>query len=396
MACVPTKTTTELIYMLNKLFATSPNSTTYSRDIIDILRLIRSENVGPKTFFSLIKLFGSASNALDNIEDFSLRGGKAKAVKVCSKESSEKEIEALSNANAKIISYNDPSFSELLKYIPDCPPILSYKGNKGLLKSKSVAIVGARNASINGKAFASAISSELARHDISVVSGLARGIDTAAHLKALPNTIAVIAGGIDHIYPPENTKLFMEIAEKGLIVAELPVGSVPLGKHFPQRNRIISGLSSAVVVVEAGMKSGSLITARFAMDQNREVFSVPGFPLDPRCQGSNRLIKEGAQIVESAEDLLQNLPDFNNNSLTLFDKSKDQIDFSEIKIDYTLLNEQNRRLIKETLSSTPVEFDDIIKETELPIQVIYTILLELELAGLIMRHPGNKFSLILK
>lgn len=381
--------------MLNKLFATS-NSHSYSTDVIDILRLIRSENVGPKTFFSLIKLFGTASKALDNIADFSLRGGKTKPVKVFSKEAAEKEIEALIKANAKIISYNDPSFSALLKHIPDCPPILSYKGNKDLLQSRSVAIVGARNASLNGKAFASQISSELSRNNISVVSGLARGIDTAAHLKALPNTIAVIAGGIDHIYPPENTKLFTEIADKGLILAELPVGSVPLGKHFPQRNRIISGLSAAVVVVEAGMNSGSLITARFALDQNREVFAVPGFPLDPRCQGSNRLIKEGAQIVESTEDLLQNLPDFNNNTLTLFDKDKDQIDFREIKIDYALLNEQSRRVIKESLSSTPVEFEDIIRETDLPIQVIYTLLLELELAGLIARHPGNKFSLILK
>lgn len=382
--------------MLNKLFTSTSNSVSYSSDVIDTLRLIRSENVGPKTFFALIKFFGSASKALENIAEFSVRGGRAKPINIFSKELAEKEIESLNKSGAKIISYNDPSFSKLLKHIPDCPPMLTYKGNRDLFNSRSVAIVGARNASINGKAFASQISSELSRNNISVVSGLARGIDTAAHVKALPNTIAVIAGGIDHIYPPENSKLFMEIADKGLVIAELAIGSVPLGKHFPQRNRIISGLSTAVVVVEAGIQSGSLITAKFALEHNREVFAVPGFPLDPRSQGGNRLIKEGAHIVESTEDLLQNLPNFDDNSYGLLDKAKDQIDFREIKIDYALLNSSNRTLIKESLSSTPVEFEDIIQETDLPIQVIYTILLELELAGLIIRHPGNKFSLKLK
>lgn len=382
--------------MLNKLFNNTSNPTSYSSDVMDTLRLIRSENVGPKTFFALIKLFGSASKALENIAEFSIQGGREKPINIFSKDLAEKEIEALNKINAKIISYRDPCFSKILKHIPDCPPILTYKGNKELFNSRSVAIVGARNASINGKAFASQISSELSRHNISVVSGLARGIDTAAHIKALPNTIAVIAGGIDHIYPPENSKLFMEIADKGLVIAELAIGSVPLGKHFPQRNRIISGLSTAVVVVEAGIQSGSLITAKFALDHNREVFAVPGFPLDPRSQGSNRLIKEGANIVESTEELLQNLPNFDDNFYSLLDKTKDQIDFRQIKIDYALLNSSNRRLIKESLSSTPVEFEDIMQATDLPIQIIYTILLELELAGLIIRHPGNKFSLKLK
>ncbi len=384
--------------MLNKLFdnAVAGSTNFYSSDTIDILRLIRSENVGPKTFFDLIRLFGSATNALENIEDFSMRGGRAKPVKVFSRESAEKELSSLAKAGAKIISYNDPAFSALLKHIPDCPPIISYLGNLELLHSRSVAIVGARNASINGKSFAGEISSELVFNNISVVSGLARGIDTAAHIKALPNTIAVIAGGIDHIYPPENKKLFTEIAGQGLIIAELPIGSAPLGKHFPQRNRIISGLSTAVVVVEASINSGSLITAKYAAEQNREVFAVPGFPLDPRCQGTNRLIKEGAHLVESIEDLLQNLPVFDQNSLSLLDKCKDQIDFRNIKIDYALLSERSRNQIKESLSATPASFDDIVQETDLPIQIIYTILLELELAGVITRHPGNKFSLILK
>lgn len=379
--------------MLKKLFSSKKNPDITS-DLINILRLIRSENVGSRTFHSLIKMFGSASAALEKVADFSLRGGKTKAIKVCPLADAEREIEKLHKNGAKLIAYNDAAFSLLLRQIPDCPPILSYKGNKALFNSTAVAIVGARNASLNGKAFAGKIASELVRNDIAVVSGLARGIDTAAHEAAITKTIAVIAGGIDHIYPPENNKLFEQIAEQGLLIAELPIGSAPLAQHFPQRNRIISGLSLGMVVVEAGLKSGSLITARFALEQNREVFAVPGFPLDPRCQGSNRLIKEGAYLIENASDIIENLPLMTEIKTTMSDKLQDQIDFRTIKIDDALLNDRSRKKITESLSSMPVDIEQLIEATELPIPVIYTILLELELAGRINRHPGNKFSLM--
>lgn len=363
-------------------------------DLLDILRLIRSENVGSRTFYSLIKMFGSARLALEKVADLSLKGGRSKPIKIFPLDAAEAELEKLHKAGAHLIAYNDPDFSFLLSQIPDCPPVLSYKGNKALFNSRSIAIVGARNASLNGKAFAKMVAGQLVSGDIVVVSGLARGIDTAAHEASLGKTIAVIAGGIDHIYPPENAKLFKQITEEGLLVAELPIGSAPLAQHFPQRNRIISGLSLGVVVVEAGLKSGSLITARFALEQNREVFAVPGFPLDPRCQGSNRLIKEGAYLIETASDVIENLPADNEFKNIMSDKHQDQIDFRAIKIDDALLSHASRQKIVESLSAAPVDLDDLIAASGLPIPVIYTILLELELAGRVSRYPGNKFALI--
>ncbi len=377
--------------MLSGLFS---NKKQYPSELLAILRLIRSENVGPRTFYSLIKMFGSASKALENVAELSLKGGRSKPIKIFPLDAAEAELEKLHKAGAHLIAYNDPDFSFLLSQIPDCPPVLSYKGNKALFNSKSIAIVGARNASLNGKAFAKQIATELVRGGISVVSGLARGIDTAAHEASLGKTIAVIAGGIDHIYPPENAKLFKQITEEGLLIAELPIGSAPLAQHFPQRNRIISGLSVGVVVVEAGIKSGSLITARFALEQNREVFAVPGFPLDPRCQGSNRLLKEGAYLIETASDVIENLPSGNEIKNIMSDKQQDQIDFRAIKIDDALLSNASRQKIVESLSSVAVDLDDLIEASGLPIPVIYTILLELELAGRVSRHPGNKFALI--
>lgn len=379
--------------MLTNLFS-QKNHNKPTSDVIDILRLIRSENVGPKTFFSLLKMFGNAKDAIDNIADFAIRGGRQKRINVCSTQAAEAEIEKLHKIGADIICYNDPAFSSLLKYIPDCPPVLSYKGNKNFMSQRSVAVVGSRNASLNGRSFASQIAATLAKHGLLVVSGLARGIDTAAHMASAENTIAVIAGGIDHIYPPENAKLFGQIAEQGIIIAELPVGSVPLGQHFPQRNRIISGLSLAVVVVEASLKSGSLITARLAVEQGREVFAVPGFPLDPRCMGANKLIKDGAYLVESVDDIIQNLPNLENLASHLSDKQQDTVDFKTIKIDYALLSDKNRQVVMGSLSAVPASFDDVVNSTDLPIPVIYTILLEFELAGRVVRHPGNKFSLI--
>jgi len=226
---------------------------------------------------------------------------------------------------------------------------------------------------------------------------LARGVDTAAHQANISKTIAVIAGGIDHIYPPENSKLYEQIAADGLIIAELPIGSKPIGQHFPQRNRLISGLSLGTVVIEASLKSGSLITARSALDQNREIFAVPGFPLDPRCQGTNKLIKEGAHLVESLQDIILNLPNYEKIKKVLEDSAYGSDNFKILGSSHVnQINDNMRKSVIELLSSTPVDFDCLVQETRLPLQIIYTIILELELAGRIVRYPGNKISLIYK
>lgn len=380
--------------MLKELFSAPKIS--YDIETINILRLIRSENIGPKTFFSLIKLFGDAATAIDNAPDFSLRGGKSKPIKIFSKSDTEKELELLEKDNAKIITYKSPEYSKLLLEIYDPPPILSYKGNIELLNhNKCVAIVGARNASANGRSFAHKIANDLVKEGYITISGLARGIDSSVHQAAISQTIGVIAGGIDHIYPPENKKLFENLAEEGLILAELPIGSTPLGKHFPQRNRIISGLALGVVVVEASLKSGSLITAKFALEQNREIFAVPGFPLDPRCQGTNKLIREGAYLVESVDNIVANLPQYENFIKKDDGLFKDFVELGTVNTRYVKEPSQKERTtILELLSAVPIDFEYLQKETELPLPIIYTVILELELAGKAIRHAGNKISLV--
>ncbi|BBJ31717.1 hypothetical protein RAS_08260 [Rickettsia asiatica] len=345
--------------MLKELFSVSNSKTSYSLETINILRLIRSENIGPKTFFSLIKLFGDAATAIDNAPDFSLRGGKSKPIKIFSKSDAEKELELLEKDNAKIITYKSPEYSKLLLEIYDPPPILSYKGNIELLNhNKCVAIVGARNASANGRSFAHKITNDLVKEGYITVSGLARGIDSSVHQAAISQTIGVIAGGIDHVYPLENKKLFENLAEEGLILAELPIGSTPLEKHFPQRNRIISGLALGVVVVEASLKSGSLITAKFALEQNREIFAVPGFPLDPRCQGTNKLIREGSYLVESVDDIVANLPQYEEFMKKDDGLFKDFVELGTLNTRYVKEPSQKERTaILELLSAVPIDFE---------------------------------------
>jgi len=381
--------------MFGNIF-TNNKPLSYSNETIDILRLIRSENIGPKTFFSLIKFFGSATNALENVQDFSLRGGKSKPIKLYSKEHALKEIESLEKHKCSLVTYKDSNYSELLSQISDPPPVLSYKGNISLLNhSKIIAIVGARNSSVNARSFASNLSKDLIKSGYVTTSGLARGIDTSVHSSSISSTIAVIAGGIDHIYPPENKNLYAEIAENGLLLAELPVGSKPLSQHFPQRNRIISGLALATIVIEAGLKSGSLITANFALEQNREVFAAPGFPLDPRCIGSNRLIKNGAYLLENADDIILNV--LSKDRLKESLKERDKY-FNSLNLNMgnnnIQITDKERKLVIELLSASDTTIDLIAKESKLDLPILYTIFLELELAGKIVRSAGNKISLI--
>ena len=277
------------------------------------LRLARSSGIGPVTIRDLIAYFGTAAKALDALPDLTRRGGGARPVRLCSKQEAEREIETLAKLGARLIARPEPDYPEALAALEDAPPVIAVKGRAALLNPSKIGLVGARNASANGRRIAADMAAGLARAGAVVVSGMARGIDTAAHVGALDagtetgGTIAVVAGGIDVLYPPENAQLFDRLGREGLIVAESPPGTEPVARHFPRRNRIISGLSRAVVVIEAALKSGSLITARYALDQGREVLAVPGSPLDPRSRGANRLIREGARLVEDFEQVLESL-----------------------------------------------------------------------------------------
>ena len=272
------------------------------------LRLTRTENVGPVTFHQLIARFGTAAAALEALPEIVRRGGRAKPLAVFASSEAERELEAAERLGAHLVAQSEPDYPPALAAIEDAPPLLTMKGRKELATRRGVAVVGARNASANGRRLAHDVAAGLGEAGLIVISGLARGIDAAAHQGSLgTGTLAVLAGGIDAIYPEENRSLHEAIAERGLLVAEMPVGTVPQARHFPRRNRIISGIALGVLVVEAAERSGSLITARFALEQGREVFAVPGSPLDPRAKGTNRLLRDGATLVESADDILREL-----------------------------------------------------------------------------------------
>ena len=295
-----------------------------------------------------------------------------------------------------IISYLDSDFPSLLKNTDDCPPLLFCIGNTKLLNQSTVAIVGSRNASINGLRFAYKIARDLSDNNKIVVSGFARGIDTASHKASLEKgTIAVLAGGVDHIYPQENTELYESIASQGLIVAELPLGSIPKPQNFPQRNRIISGLSQGVAVIEATLKSGSLITAKIALQQSREVFVVPGFPLDPRYQGNNYLLKQGAYLLESAKDILEVLESTEIKRYSLFEQESEILDIIKTKKTEDLTEKeltQARSEIIKLVTVSPTSIDEIISITKISHTAALTAIVELELAGKVIRHYGNKIS----
>jgi DNA processing protein len=362
---------------------------------LSYIRLIRSENIGVKTFQSLLALYGNVKEAIARVPELSLRGGKSKPIKLCSIEAAEKELSDCEQFGAKVILSCESRYPQYLLNTEDYPPVLTVKGRLEFLNAKQIAIVGARNASSNGCSFAYSLAEYLGKGEIAVTSGLARGIDTAAHKGALETgTIAVVAGGIDNIYPPENKILFEKLSERGIIVAELPYGSIPRGQNFPQRNRIISGMSLGTVVVEATYKSGSLITARFALSQNREVFAVPGFPLDPRCKGPNSLIKQGANIVTSFDDIIEGIDFAESFTNIANDAGAGKFTLPERRefLEHEL--EEARRNMLQVLSASPISIDRILTITDLPITLVYTVILELELAGKIERHPGNKISAI--
>jgi len=366
-----------------------------TREKIDALRLARSQNVGIKTFFDLIRIYGTPTRAIAKIPELAAKGGM-KNIAIYSEQEALTELAECEKLGASIISYFDPEYPSLLKNIYSPPALITVFGKKEILNRKKIAIVGSRNSSLNGDRFAYKIANELAEQGFVIVSGLAKGIDTAAH-KASTNsgTIAVIAGGIGNIYPKENEELYYKIAETGLVISELPLGAAPKAQNFPQRNRIISGLSYGTLVVEANLKSGSLITARFALEQMREVFAVPGFPLDPRAEGTNKLIKQGAVLTTSIEDILENISSFDENSNNFLKDSSDNDFLSDNKTGILEEDLQKARvLILKLLNSSAISIDMLIAKTNLRTDIVLSVILELELAGKIYRDVGNKISLI--
>lgn len=378
--------------MLNLFNPRKAAATPNDQERLDWLRLARTDNVGPITFARLMDLYGSPTEALKNLPDLAKRGGRKTPLNAPPESAIIKEYAALTKLGGQVLTWADEAYPDILRSADDSPPVIACLGNMALLTKSSIAIVGARNASLNGKKFASKLAADLGAKGQVVVSGLARGIDTAAHEGSLnTGTIAVVAGGIDVIYPPENTALYERIKEGGLIIAESPLGAQPLAQHFPRRNRIVSGLARGVVVVEATLRSGSLITARMAGEQGRELWAVPGHPLDPRAEGPNHLIREGAGLVRSADDILENLLHFDGGGLRDFQlvQAPMPIRFE----DPHKLPDGAEDLVLNQLSFAPCGIDELIRASGLTPAYVQTILLELELAGRVKRHPGNRISL---
>jgi DNA processing protein len=350
------------------------------------LRLIRTPGVGPVTYRQLLARFGSPEAVLAAIPDLARRGGGA-VPRLPDSAVIAREMEQVDRLGARYLFVGRGLYPPLLAAADGAPAALIVRGNLGLLEKQAVAMVGARNASAAAVRFARQLAVELGRSDLVVVSGLARGIDTAAHQGSLDSgTIAVVAGGIDIFYPPENEGLQREIAERGLLIAEQPPGTEPRARHFPYRNRIIAGLSQGTVVVEAAPKSGSLISARYAADFGREVMAVPGSPLDPRAQGCNQLIREGATLIQSAADIIEAIGPIGGTVR----QPPQSYGAERVSAD---ASDAERRTVTALLGPVAVPVDELIRQTGLPLAIVQTVLLELELAGRVERHAGGRVSL---
>jgi DNA processing protein len=343
------------------------------------LRLARTENVGPVTFDQLVRRFGTAAKALTALPDLARQGGRP--IRLASEAAIDKELTDGATVGARLIASCEAAFPRALAALDPPPPLIWTRGRVELLDRPCVAIVGARVASAAGQRFARGLAAELGQAGHVVVSGLARGIDAAAHEGAMPTgTVAVLGGGVDDVYPPEHTKLYDRIAETGCVVSESEPGRTAVARDFPRRNRIISGLSQAVVVVEAEMRSGSLITARLAAEQGREVLAVPGSPLDPRAKGTNDLIRQGAALCEGAEDVLRALEGLRG----FREPDRGGYDEGPATADDAL-----RREVAALLSLTPVSRDEIVRATGAASPAVFAALVELSLAGRCELLPGG-------
>lgn len=358
------------------------------------LRLIRSDNVGPATFRDLINHFGSAETALEALPELSRRGGSTRPVRVASREDALAELDFAGRFGARFVGIGEPDYPATLRQVEGAPPLIAVKGDLGVMSPPALGVVGARNCSVSGAKFAAMIARDVGRAGYTIVSGFARGIDTAAHRASLDTgTIAVLAGGLDKPYPPENEPLLAEfLAGRGLLISEMPFGWEPRARDFPRRNRLIAGISLGLVVTEAAARSGSLITARYAANFGRLVFAVPGSPLDPRSEGANGLIKDGASLITGPTDVIEAM-----GPLTRMDLFAPQQVSEPIIEDERAMSlppsENERDRIMTALGPAPVEIDDLIRHTGLSAQSVYLVLLELDLAGRLHRHSGGMVSL---
>jgi DNA processing protein len=360
------------------------------------LRLIRSDNVGPATFYHLLRHFGSVEAAIDGLPGLARQGGR-RDIRLCTSDEAAAELDRTLSTGARLLAAIEPDYPTPLAAVEDAPPILAVLGDTSLFERPTVAIVGARNASTNGKRFAEQLAADLGEAGFVIASGLARGVDGAAHTGALgTGTIAALAGGVDHCYPPEHERLYDEIVQQGALISEQPAGLQPQGRHFPRRNRLISGLSLGVVVVEAALRSGSLITARMALEQGREVFAIPGSPLDPRCRGTNNLLRQGAALTESAADVLAALDGAAGRQGQGFSEHFGDLFEPRSPAERPAPDLENaRRTITENLSPSPTMVDELIRDSQMSPASVATVLLELELAGRLERLPGNRVALLI-
>ena len=389
----------------------------------DWLRLIRSENVGPRTFRTLIANFGGAGAALKALPDLARRGGAARPIRIATPDEIDRELIVARQAGVRFIALGEPDYPPALRHIDSAPPILAVRGREEALQQPAVAIVGSRNASAVGLTFTERLARGVGAAGYVIVSGLARGIDQRAHVASLPTgTVAVLAGGHAKPYPPEAVPLIERIAEFGAIVSEMPIEWEPRGRDFPRRNRIVSGMALGTVVVEAARGSGSLITAKFAAEQNREVFAVPGSPLDPRAEGTNDLLRDGANICARPEDVLSVLePVRRRDSFSILREERpepldslwgepsplegDREAASDAKTSPALdgggsfalvasdAPQTLRARILDLLSPSPISIDELVRAAEAPISELRIALLELDLAGRLEHSGGGRVSL---
>lgn len=362
------------------------------RQRLSWLRLIRTQNVGPASFRELINRFGSAEAALEMLPELMISGGAKRIMRIPSVEEAEAELDAASENGARFVGIGEADYPPMLKNMDNPPPLIAVKGEAAVFRLPAVAIVGARNASLAGIKMARMLAADLGRDGYVIVSGLARGIDTAAHQGSLSTgTVGVLAGGLDVPYPPENIGLCDDIAERGgAVISEMPFGWQPRAQDFPRRNRLVAGAALGLVVIEAAQRSGSLISARLAGEMGRLVFAVPGSPLDPRCAGSNGLLKDGATLVTEAADVSGAIAPLAGTRTRSIAPPEKAPDFSATPPP----GEDERSGVLEVLGPTPVGVDEIIRHTGLNAAQVSMVLLELDLAGRIERHAGGNVSLV--
>lgn len=393
------------------------------RQRFDWLRLIRSESIGPRTFRALISRFGSATGALDALPELARSSGRS--IRICTAAEAEREFEAMRRFGARFIALGEPDYPKPLQAIDSAPPLISVLGEGAALLRPCVALVGSRNASAAGLKFTAKLAQDLGEAGFVVVSGLARGIDTAAHSASVETgTVAVLAGGLDEVYPPQNLPLFARLQGTGAAVSEMPLGWAPRGRDFPRRNRLVSGLALGTVVVEAARKSGSLITARFANEQGRQVFAVPGSPLDPRAEGGNHLIREGATLCAEASHVIEALTPllhldgpFPHASAMMREDGNtgsseplwDELDlpgiapapetatpaaaiWAEPDSSHAAESGDARSSLLRLLGPAPVSIDDLVRASGRSVRDVSRVLVELELDGTVLRHPGGSLT----